>query len=537
MIKTKKSLWAAGLALLISIALLIATTFAWFTDSVTNNGNRIQAGNLEVDLLMDKSSNGTYTSIANGTGDIFSTSGDGANWEPGMTKIVYLAVQNKGSLALNYNIILDVKDGNPGLVGSLDYAILDGKKASDISSAKSWNDIKAIEGVQTGQVAEGKVTAAPNGTLDEIVNGTANETDYFAFAVHMNENAGNEYQGGSVAIDVNVVAKQATAEKDGFGDINYDIDADYYTNVGDADSFIKEIQNLQPNEMIRLTDDITLDSSLPLSESGTTNIDLNNNTLTIDENASSTVNIDNNNQVTIQNGHLNLKVNNITKALFKVSSGGTFNLHDVTYKTTGTAVLITPTGDAAKVNISDSNITADGYCVSTNASEVENKDIEVNIRDSVLTALDGEGKAGTAVLFNVPGKLNMTNCTVESAWQSVIVRGGKAVIENCTMTNTYMDGKYLNYYEDRWSTGNGVNLAVITIGNKGTGYQYPSDVTIDNSTLKSVGPYPAIYINGNTGDGLGATLTYDDATTISGDVIAGNNACSINGQQGPINNN
>lgn len=41
MIKTRKSLWAAGFALIACIVLLIGTTFAWFTDSVTNSGNRI----------------------------------------------------------------------------------------------------------------------------------------------------------------------------------------------------------------------------------------------------------------------------------------------------------------------------------------------------------------------------------------------------------------------------------------------------------------------------------------------------------------
>ena len=54
MVKTRKSLWAAGFALLVCILLLIGTTFAWFTDSVSNSGNRIQAGTLDIDLLMDK---------------------------------------------------------------------------------------------------------------------------------------------------------------------------------------------------------------------------------------------------------------------------------------------------------------------------------------------------------------------------------------------------------------------------------------------------------------------------------------------------
>lgn len=49
MVKTRKSLWAAGFALLVCILLLIGTTFAWFTDSVSNGGNKIQAGNLSIE--------------------------------------------------------------------------------------------------------------------------------------------------------------------------------------------------------------------------------------------------------------------------------------------------------------------------------------------------------------------------------------------------------------------------------------------------------------------------------------------------------
>ena len=36
--------------------------------------------------------------------------GNGINWEPGKTEIVYLGVRNNGSLALKYNILLDIVD-------------------------------------------------------------------------------------------------------------------------------------------------------------------------------------------------------------------------------------------------------------------------------------------------------------------------------------------------------------------------------------------------------------------------------------------
>ena len=44
----KRSIVACGAALAVSAAALAGTTFAWFTDSITNEGNRIQAGSLKI---------------------------------------------------------------------------------------------------------------------------------------------------------------------------------------------------------------------------------------------------------------------------------------------------------------------------------------------------------------------------------------------------------------------------------------------------------------------------------------------------------
>ena len=62
MTKTRKSLWAAAFALLVCIALLVGTTFAWFTDSVTNSGNKIQAGTLDI-TLEELDSEGNFTAV------------------------------------------------------------------------------------------------------------------------------------------------------------------------------------------------------------------------------------------------------------------------------------------------------------------------------------------------------------------------------------------------------------------------------------------------------------------------------------------
>ena len=48
---TKRALIFSTLAILMCVAMLIGTTFAWFTDTASTGVNKIQAGNLDVKLM------------------------------------------------------------------------------------------------------------------------------------------------------------------------------------------------------------------------------------------------------------------------------------------------------------------------------------------------------------------------------------------------------------------------------------------------------------------------------------------------------
>ena len=229
---TKRALLSSVLAMILCLGLLIGTTFAWFTDSVTSSGNKIKAGTLDVDLLMGTAVN-TYTSIADKNAAIFGANSLVAQnnpadtlWEPGKTQIVYLAVENKGNLDLKYNIALNVVDG--GLIGSLEYAIIDGAKYGDIdvNNVNSWAALKA--NAQTGDVVAGTTVAAPNGAIT-----VAEKIEYFALAVHMKEDADNKYQGKDITIDVTVLATQLASEYDSFGS-SYDMYAKYDVDIWDG---------------------------------------------------------------------------------------------------------------------------------------------------------------------------------------------------------------------------------------------------------------------------------------------------------------
>lgn len=219
---TKRALAMSFVSVFLCVCMLVGTTFAWFTDSVSSGNNKIVAGTLEVDLLM-ADENGNYASIAGKDAAIFgegSLAQDNAQetlWEPGKTQIVYLAVENNGNLDLKYNIALNVVDG--GLIGSLEYAIVDGAQYGALDTYTDWETLKA--NAQTGDVVAGTTVAAPNGAIT-----VAEKIEYFALAVHMKEDAGNKYMGKDITIDVTVLATQLTSESDSF-DNQYDVNAPF----------------------------------------------------------------------------------------------------------------------------------------------------------------------------------------------------------------------------------------------------------------------------------------------------------------------
>ena len=47
---TKRALVSSALAMLVCVALLIGSTFAWFTDTASTSVSKIQSGNLDVTL-------------------------------------------------------------------------------------------------------------------------------------------------------------------------------------------------------------------------------------------------------------------------------------------------------------------------------------------------------------------------------------------------------------------------------------------------------------------------------------------------------
>ena len=96
--KPRRPLLKSFLALLLCISLLIGSTFAWFTDSVTSSGNIIKSGNLDVEMYWsDRLLSVDSPEWQNADGvPVF----DYSNWEPGYTQVRYVKISNEGNLAL-----------------------------------------------------------------------------------------------------------------------------------------------------------------------------------------------------------------------------------------------------------------------------------------------------------------------------------------------------------------------------------------------------------------------------------------------------
>ena len=184
-VNTKRALLAAVLALVVSISMLIGTTFAWFTDSVTSGRNTIQSGNLDVELyysVLDE--NGNWTQYAKVDKDTKVFNYD--LWEPGYTAVAKFKISNEGSLALKYQLAANVyseiigktKDGADiklsdyikyGVTENVD--VLKDRATAAAAATTSFGTFNIkVSSLEKGQSAEvGMVIAMPT-TVGNVAN-------------------------------------------------------------------------------------------------------------------------------------------------------------------------------------------------------------------------------------------------------------------------------------------------------------------------------------------------------------------------------
>ena len=146
------------------------------------------------------------------------------------------------------------------------------------------------------------------------------------------------------------------------------------------------------------------------------------------------------------------------------------------------------------------------------------------------------------MFINIPCEATIDNCDLDGTTHGMVLRGGKATVSNSTITLTYTDDDYAtigSYFDNQnWGTGNMLNIAALTVGNKSTGYQYPSELHLINTTVESAGEhasyFPALYSWANQGEGMGVTITYDRATQFKGELVYGSDNITVNGKAAEI---
>ena len=200
----KRALLSSAFSLIICVAMLIGTTFAWFTDTASTAVNKIQAGNLKVDIVDQNgnSLNGKSLSFrdVNNKTDIL--------WEPGARfNLDSFKIVNKGNLALKYKVIISGINGSAKLLEAIDFTVKIGNAAE--AALADWEGVLLPDG------------AAATDTM------SVKETKLITISGKMREDAGNEYQGLSIdGIGITVLATQYTYENDSI-DNTYDREAAY----------------------------------------------------------------------------------------------------------------------------------------------------------------------------------------------------------------------------------------------------------------------------------------------------------------------
>ena len=206
----KRTGFISILIIILCLSVCIGATYAYFTDSVKSEGNIIKSGKLDVTMEW-----------ANGTTDPANTSWTDAStgaifnyqlWEPGYTDVRHIRIENVGTLAFQYKLVIVANGEVTDLADVIDVYYCD--PAVQVASRTDLTDNDKL----------GTLTQALAG-MDQTATGNlkASESVTITIALKMQENADNKYQNLSIGTDfsIQLYATQYTYESDAF-DNQYD---------------------------------------------------------------------------------------------------------------------------------------------------------------------------------------------------------------------------------------------------------------------------------------------------------------------------
>ena len=236
-LKSKKSaLLMSFTSLFLCFAMLVGSTFAWFTDTASTGVNKIQAGTLKVDIVAaDKDdATGKYPSLTGEGSKLNFVKAEGAEnesilWEPGcIYQSEGFRIQSKGNLALKWKVQIN----------------------------KSHTVEKEIHGHELLDVIEFSVVnengqSVPLDNFTGNLNGVDAVSGIYKLQGKMKTTAGNEYQGLLLnGVTITVFATQDTVEHDSFSN-RYDADAQNPQVTNQAE-FLSALNSATDGETIYL---------------------------------------------------------------------------------------------------------------------------------------------------------------------------------------------------------------------------------------------------------------------------------------------
>ena len=231
----KKMLLLSGTSLLVSAMLLAGSTFAWFTDSVSNEGNTIQTGSFDVRFFGNRYDEGKWTAVHNLSRDTLIQE---ENWEPGQWNAVVIGISNyHNDLAAKVDVSFSITEGGEegGLAEALWYKLTpftSSQAAIDRTDVES--KLQYADSANRPSKNDSSVTSMTEISKEE--NPLVLETEgeiyaYYLLEYGMYTDAGIEYQNKTFGLNFVINATQAAVEADGFGKTDYDQDAQFPINV------------------------------------------------------------------------------------------------------------------------------------------------------------------------------------------------------------------------------------------------------------------------------------------------------------------
>lgn len=421
------------------------------------------------------------------------------------------------------NSIIEIKGGE--LISTSDYAIYLPHSGVATISGGTVNGAAGAVSIQRGTLNisnDANIMSLGNGDTGEWGDGTGNQPNCAVMVAAKYGDCTVNISGGNFSAEGDAILL-------GTGSTSYNVDMNISGGTfSDPSALAYLTENANVN--VLLNKDYTLTKPIQLTKDGTVTLDLNKQTLTVNETSSTWLSVSKG-TVTLENG--NIVANGYSKATIggvAVSASATLNVEGIIYKSTGAALFVK---DHATLNVTGgTEITVPVYAVTTNASD-PTQEVTIKLSNSTFAGSD-------PVLLNIASDVTIDGCTMNGTMHGMVLRGGTATVKNSKITLNYPDDDYAemsSYFDGRnWGSGNKINIAALTIGNKSPkAYQYPTVITLVNTTVQSTGDhaeyFPALYAYANSGKGLGVTLSYDDQCQFTGGIEYGSTNITVNGSE------